>query len=386
MVIASKLHLESLEIEGFRGIDKLTIPRLGRVTLLVGKNGVGKTTVLDAVEIYVADTTFTPINHVLVRRGDVRILVDKQGSVVVEPDWRALFYGRNADGEERAVIGPIDSADHCLVVKPTLLSQQQFEALYRLEPSISDSGPVLALKAEFRGKERVTPALFSKSNEGVAGAFRNLESSLVWQATGFVPSNVDRSRATVCVYLGPDALDTEDLARFWDTVVLSSHERMAVSALEGVVGTQVQGVAVVGGNPGTGEAARRLMVKLNTFAEPVPLLSLGGGAARLFGVALALANAKDGFLLIDEAENGIYYSLQEDFWRMVIDTAERLNVQVVATTHSWDCVRGFARALDAVEGADGMLYRIQRSPAGLGAVPYGPDNLRVAADQTIEVR
>ena len=48
------LHLPSLVIKNFRGIDELTIPRLGRVTLLAGKNGVGKTTVLDAVRIYAA--------------------------------------------------------------------------------------------------------------------------------------------------------------------------------------------------------------------------------------------------------------------------------------------------------------------------------------------
>ena len=48
------LHLPSLVIKNFRGIDELTIPRLGRVTLLAGKNGVGKTTVLDAVRIWAA--------------------------------------------------------------------------------------------------------------------------------------------------------------------------------------------------------------------------------------------------------------------------------------------------------------------------------------------
>ena len=386
MVVANKLHLESLSIEGFRGIDTLTIPRLGRVTLLVGKNGAGKTTALDAVEIYAAGAQFAPINLVLARRGDVRILVDKQGNAVVEPDWRALFYGRNAEANDRAVIGPAASADHCLAVMPALLSQEQFEALYRLEPSIGGSGPILALKAEFRGREHLMPALFAKSNQGVAGAFRNLESSLIWQDSGFVPSNVETSLTRKCIYLGPDALDTEKLTRFWDSVVLTPLERTAVNALENVLGVEIQGVAVVGGDQGEGEGIRRLMVKLKTFAEPVPLLSLGGGAVRMFATALALVNAKDGFLLIDEAENGIHYSLMADYWRMALETAARLNVQVVATTHSWDCVRGFARALDAVEGADGMVYRLSRAPSGLAAIDYTLDDLRVIADQLIEVR
>ena len=50
-----RLHLPSLSITGFRGIDALTVERLGRVTLLAGKNSVGKTTVLDAVQFYAAN-------------------------------------------------------------------------------------------------------------------------------------------------------------------------------------------------------------------------------------------------------------------------------------------------------------------------------------------
>ncbi|MCE2451104.1 MAG: AAA family ATPase [Candidatus Latescibacteria bacterium] len=49
-----RLHLPSLSIKGFRGIKELSIERLGRVTLLAGKNSVGKTTVLDAIRVYAA--------------------------------------------------------------------------------------------------------------------------------------------------------------------------------------------------------------------------------------------------------------------------------------------------------------------------------------------
>ena len=94
--------------------------------------------------------------------------------------------------------------------------------------------------------------------------------------------------------------------------------------------------------------------------RPVPLKSLGDGAVRLFGVALALANSKDGFLLIDEAENGIHHSIQRDFWMMILKAAHQNNVQVLATTHSWDCVAGFAMAATEIEEVDGALVRLDR--------------------------
>ena len=68
----------------------------------------------------------------------------------------------------------------------------------------------------------------------------------------------------------------------------------------------------------------------------MPLRTLGDGAMRCFAVALALAKSTNGFLLIDEAENGIHHSIQPKFWNMVLQTAQRNNVQVIATTHSWD--------------------------------------------------
>ena len=45
----------------FRGIDQLSIPRLGRVTLLAGKNGVGKTTALEASRVFAARGRFSAL-------------------------------------------------------------------------------------------------------------------------------------------------------------------------------------------------------------------------------------------------------------------------------------------------------------------------------------
>ena len=129
------------------------------------------------------------------------------------------------------------------------------------------------------------------------------------------------------------------------------------------------------------------MVKLEVLsAVQFPLKSLGDGALRIFGIALALANSRDGFLLIDESENGIHHSIQRDFWRMVLQTAQANNVQVLATTHSWDCIKGFAYAAAECEDAEGVLVRLSMRNGDLRAVEYPEDELKIAADQRIEVR
>ena len=104
------------------------------------------------------------------------------------------------------------------------------------------------------------------------------------------------------------------------------------------------------------------------------------------GIALALANSRNGFLLIDEAENGIHYSVQRDFWYMVMKTADANNVQVLATTHGWDCIRGFAQAAMDIDDVDGTLVRLEKENDAMRAIEYTESELATAAEQGIEVR
>ena len=137
---------------------------------------------------------------------------------------------------------------------------------------------------------------------------------------------------------------------------------------------------------------RRMLVRVKGLGDRIPLRSLGEGAVRMYGVALALANSSGdsdssgGLLLLDEVENGIHYRRQPDFWKMVIKTAQKNKVQVIATTHSWDCIVGFSQAVTESEEVEGVLYRIDRIGDRLRAVEYTEKNMQVAARQRIEVR
>ena len=200
-----------------------------------------------------------------------------------------------------------------------------------------------------------------------------------------LPGNDKPDPEIRCEHLGPEIPSERDIARSWDSVALTSDEARAVKALALILGNEVLGVAVVG-DGGPSASRRRTVVRLQRQDRPVPLRSLGDGAVRLFGTALSLATSGGGFLLLDEAENGIHHTVQHDFWAMVLQMAHANNVQVLATTHSWDCVRGFAYASTENEAAGGLLVRLDRDETGLRAVEYSEEGLLAAAEQGIEVR
>ena len=99
--MGGELPLPSLSISGFRGFENLSIPQLGRVTLLTGRNGVGKTTVLDAIRIHAAATYDTPwplaalLADRLRQQDEWRDGLDEDGDEVLVSDYTGLFHGRS---------------------------------------------------------------------------------------------------------------------------------------------------------------------------------------------------------------------------------------------------------------------------------------------------
>ena len=350
------LHLPSLVIKNFRGIDELTIPRLGRVTLLTGKNGVGKTTVLDAVRVWADRGISEVFDTMLIDRGDW-LAIAENGQMRIVPDRMGLFTDREDYKKALISIGPSDDPSATLIIKEGVAPWDPYAPIER-QGSYKSS---VALERQFGTYDPVSPV-----------------QPIVLLS---LPEIVD------CEILGPNGPADDTIEQYWNEVALSHHEDRAMEALNLITSSRVERVAMISA---AGQAGlvyrRRMMAKVEGHTNPVPLRSLGDGAFRTFAVALALANSKDGFLLIDEAENGIHHSIQAKFWNMVLQTAERNNVQVIATTHSWDCVVGFAQAANELEDVEGLLVRLERPPAGLRPITYDESRLASVTKYDIEVR
>ena len=368
---SKRLHLPTLSVEGFRGIGSLSVSRLGRVTLFSGENGVGKTTLLDAVRVYAARGRSTVLSQLLRGHGELKGYTDTEGEQMLGADWAALCYGRRASPGTSISIGPDMEEDRLRI-----------ETSSDLSPEVDSFGEFpdedfLAFKILYKRWTHYVPFTPFESNTRSSFSARPRPRQLEYQ----LPP------AIRCESLGPGLSRNPAIAKFWDKVALTDDEYRAVDALNLVFHDRVERVAMIGdADDRSPHPHRRAVVRFKSEDSAVPLRSLGDGAVRLFGVALALANCRDGFLLIDEVENGIHYSVQPDFWRMVLQSAQENNVQVLATTHSWDCMAGFAKAAAENEDVDGAHIRIERRGEQMRAVEYSEEDLVVAAEQGIEVR
>lgn len=362
-----KLHLPDLTIKGFRGFENLEIKRLGRVNLIVGKNSVGKSSLLDAVKVYAAQRRYPVLVDILERRDEVSDDVDSDDRPMVLLNWESLFHGRRIISDSYISIGTRDKSSQIRIAPANIQ-----DPLSGLDVRSTEGLPSLEVVLGEDLLERI-PLV---SMDFYRRNFRLFRNSQHQDLSGMVYQS-----------LGPDVIGNSDLARLWDGVALTDDEVLAEYGLNLIFNGKVERVSMIGDDHGSrSRYQRRAIARIADERDPVPIRSLGEGATRTFSTALALANSRDGFLLIDEVENGLHWSVQYDFWRMVIRTAHENNVQVFATTHSSDSEKWFVKALESIRSEEGLeevdsaFIRLVSGDQGVYAIEYSEKLVKLAVE------
>ncbi len=374
------LILNSLEIRGFRGFRHLQIEHLGRVNLIVGKNNVGKSSLLEALQLYARRGSPTLIWELLRVRDESRYSSGIRDESKYPPSSRSvniedqllalkyLFYGRKDVRAhlESIQIGPVDSLDGMLSIAVGWyveeIDEQALPKRRLLQPEEYDmvDNPVPRFTIRI-GRE---PAVDYSLNPP--------------RLPRLVRSELKEIN---CLSRAANGLTGEEVGNLWDNISLTPLEKDVIASLR-IIAPGVEGMSIIGDRvPG-----RIPIVKVAGIDDPLPLHSLGDGMQRVLDIALALVNAKDGILLIDEIENGIHYSAQPELWHLIFQLAHRLNVQVFATTHSWDCIEGFQKVAQKDNQEEGVLIRLSIKKGEVGATLFDEEELGVAAREQIEVR
>jgi AAA15 family ATPase/GTPase len=78
----------------------------------------------------------------------------------------------------------------------------------------------------------------------------------------------------------------------------------------------------------------------------------GDGIRHLISIVTSLFTSENGYLFIDEIDNGIHYSKLDEIWTIILEVSKKLDVQIFATTHSKECIESYARVSKKLEDQD----------------------------------
>lgn len=338
--------IENLTIEGYRGFERFEMEGLGRINLLVGRNNAGKTSVLEAIRLLAtavgASGELPAVMWSLARRRD---------EVVAHHARLRFMFHRGMTG----AVGDIRIAD------------QSRDTRYRITEEAGESAFSVGVGSTSSGLNSGSAAMsWELVDRDALG--RPADVSLYDQEGWSVPP-----------LLGPDLLDPDELVLLFGRVVLGPDEDRLTDALR-LIDPRIRRLGATSGD------FPQLMVKLDGFGERLPLGNLGGGLRRFAQLWLSLALAGKGPLLVDEIDSGLHHSVMIEMWRNLRQLAMERDIQVFATTHSWDCVSalGLMSHDEKVPADDVTLHRIE--PAKGRSVRYSAERILLAAEEGIEVR
>lgn len=371
--------IRSISIQGFRCFDSFEATGFGRVNLLIGRNNSGKTALLEAVEL-VSWPEAHPFHLLLPlqRRGESTVLESEQPG--------ARGYTRQYEVFHLFARHELHSGSSFEVAAHTDAGRRHVRCDVRpyTDEEQGDLFPGAGVEAgELPGPLAITVEAFPGGRPRPA---RLTAGGRIDPRSRFevdrMPHFSDKPEAVIFCVGG--SLSPELAASSWNQLVLTPDEERVVRAMQ-VVEPTIEQVAYVGPTRRYGPDERGgFAVKCRQTKQRVPIGSLGDGTWHMFSLALALTRSKGGVLLVDEIDTGLHHTVMGDMWRMLIETSERLDVQVFATTHSSDCVTSLAAVAGDKQPGVVSVQRVEREKGR--TVAYSQKQIAIAAERGIEVR
>ena len=355
--------IHSLKIENFRSLEDFQVTKLGRVNLIVGKNNSGKSSVLEALRIYAGNANHELLEAIAQGHDEKYFLANEDPDTFNKAlPFEDLFTGRKFTEDNRSiVIGEIENISKNLEIKHVFLIEKEITVTDDAGEESIRIRRIPIDKHSLSGESEVVgeALLVSKEQKLLLIDFDRTR-----DRSRFRPTLFDIKKLA-CSLIPTQFISMDELAKEWDAIALTEGEDIVKDALR-IILPEVEDLTFVvidklNNFRNTRDVYRLAKVKISGLSHPVPLASLGDGMLRILQLVLKLFSAKGGFLLIDEFENGLHYSVQEKVWSLLFELSEKLDIQIFATTHSWDCIESFAKVAMAKKDIDSVLFRVGKS-------------------------
>lgn len=346
---------KSIKVKNLRAITEIEIDNLEQVNLFVGRNNCGKTTLLEAIFFLIGGTNPSLPQNANTFRGL---------NVVSNVWWPTFFHNMDisANIEISAKVSDTNE-DQKLLIRPKIKGSDSAEvsesdfvtfdvesgdskppvSTHGLELKYTDKSGTSISTIALKGHELVTEGIKKRPTQGI---FVCPLIQLSWKDRF---ASVQRNKKVTDLISALKEIEPH----------ITDIRLNDIGFLEADIGLPIL----------------------------MPVNLMGGGIIKFLSVALAMLDARDGIVLIDEIENGLNESAQQKLWKAVFNWSSKLNVQVFATTHSWECIGAFNKsAVPDLFEINSKLFRIEREKDQFRSIEYTKDILAESLESKWEIR
>ncbi len=347
-----------ITIERFRGIRYAHIPELGRVNVFFGKNNCGKSSLLEAVFLVCGQSNpQLPININILRGYRTLHSMD---------DLSIDFYGLDTTSPIHISAGGNESRD--LEISTIVSSSKQVNLEKQVDTSSMDTDGYYGLKLQFGHNQ--SSEIIIKDSE---------------QTTGRVNKSRTYQEQLKATLLTPRlTFNSADLAQKLSTMITNKEIGKVLSVLR-IIEPKIQDITTNND---------RILVDIG-LSRFLPIAVMGDGILKLLDIIITIANCANGVVLIDEVDNGLHYSVMPLLWKAICTAAIENNVQLFATTHNIDSLKGLNTSISEGGFEPNLLsaYKLVRIQSfgtaaqdELKTLRYTAENMNYMITQEIEMR
>lgn len=354
--------INSIRIKNFKGFSDINLQDMTRVNLISGRNNSGKSTILEAVFLFLDHAAAESFMKISQLRGNsvnavqselwTPLFKDLDATMVIEIEVKldgtdySLQYRRDSNYVPPANIAPAD-----------VLSQ-----------FINEPKHTYSLGYELKSGDYEENGHFMISQTGMIRDIRtNTDNNHIrtLQNAGIINSIIVSDSRLPIDWMGK--------------LELQGRKNEVIEALK-IIEPDLSDIVTVSVN---GQAQLYTRIGRNLL----PLRQSGDGINKLLHIMLAIIENPDSIILIDEIETGFHYSLYPKLWKIISLLACDYNCQIIASTHSYECIAGVTEGIKDKDKAEKFsFYRIERSNERESAYRYSFDELSFAVASNMEVR
>ncbi|MDY4840216.1 MAG: AAA family ATPase [Lachnospiraceae bacterium] len=342
---------QKIHIKAYRGLKDIALDELGRVNIIVGENNTGKTSILEAIQLF----------------KDSNVLMSIM-SVAKSRQINTGMIGRNS-------LWPFDEFLYTFPAQEGNLKNISMDALYTVEGSQDRYS--LDIFGNFQQESFFQDELPKSEQERFRmccteeGELRYVQGEFTYEG----PLGIRREeyyfretqpRPCSKIKENPSLFRYEEKVVYISPLDIYSNKVINASLYKGMRVEEKKDLIrllqlfderIIGIEVGIRYGSPAILVEVENVGL-MPVSVFGDGLKKILTLASAVIKAENGIILIDEFETGIHKRALVQVADWLFSVAEQKHIQVFLTSHSSDAIDALVQAQKQYE-SDISAYRLE---------------------------